>query len=80
MAPGISLAKRNILEHARGRGSVTPYRTAFIVAAVLALLAIGSALTINDADAANTMPSGARALRRTARTTSAVAVPDEVAA
>jgi EmrB/QacA subfamily drug resistance transporter len=36
-------------------GSLTAYRIAFLVAAALALLAVGIALTINDADAANTM-------------------------
>lgn len=61
-------------------GSVAPYRAAFILAAVLALLAIASARAINDADAANTMPSTARALRR-AKLTPAVAVArDEVTA
>ncbi len=45
-------------------GTVTPYRVAFLVAAVLALLAIGSALTIDDAKAVDTMPQDARARRR----------------
>jgi hypothetical protein len=35
-------------------GSITAYRIAFLVAAALALLAVVSALAINDADAANT--------------------------
>jgi EmrB/QacA subfamily drug resistance transporter len=62
-------------------GSVAPYRAAFIVAAVLALLAIGSALTIDDASAANTMPRTARALRRTSRGTRLEqSAPEDVAA
>ena len=45
-------------------GTVTPYRVAFLVAAGLALLAIGSALSIDDAKAIDTMPQHARARRR----------------
>jgi EmrB/QacA subfamily drug resistance transporter len=37
-------------------GSLTPYRIAFLVAAALALVAVLSALRIDDTDAANTMP------------------------
>jgi EmrB/QacA subfamily drug resistance transporter len=44
--------------HAAGAaGSLTPYRVAFLVAAGLALLGAVVALSIRDADAANTMPS-----------------------
>jgi predicted MFS family arabinose efflux permease len=60
-------------------GSVTPYRAAFIVAALLALLGIGSALTINDAAAVNTMPETARARRRAESATDDT-VPEDVAA
>jgi EmrB/QacA subfamily drug resistance transporter len=45
-------------------GSISPYRAAFVVAAVLALLGIASALTIDDAAAVETMPAKARARRR----------------
>jgi EmrB/QacA subfamily drug resistance transporter len=38
-------------------GSLTPYRVAFLVAAAIALLGVVAALSIRDADAANTMPS-----------------------
>ncbi|MDT4985327.1 MAG: hypothetical protein QOF95_2817 [Pseudonocardiales bacterium] len=38
-------------------GSLTPYRVAFLVAAGLALLGAVVALSVRDADAANTMPS-----------------------
>ena len=37
-------------------GSLTPYRVAFLVAACLALLGAVVALSVRDADAANTMP------------------------
>jgi EmrB/QacA subfamily drug resistance transporter len=37
-------------------GSLTPYRVAFLVAAGVALLGAAAALTVRDADAANTMP------------------------
>ncbi|HEY8302677.1 MAG TPA: MDR family MFS transporter [Jatrophihabitans sp.] len=53
---------------------VGPYRVAFLVAAVLALLAIISALTIDDAAAVETMPQNARARRRVVR------APDRVPA
>jgi MFS family permease len=45
-------------------GGVGPYRVGFLVAAVLALLAIVPALTIDDAAAVETMPQHARARRR----------------
>jgi EmrB/QacA subfamily drug resistance transporter len=62
-------------------GSVAPYRTAFVVAAVLALLAIGSALTINDDDAIDTMPATARARRRAEqRAVADDTLPEHVAA
>jgi hypothetical protein len=62
-------------------GDVAAYRAAFVVAAALALLAIGSALTIDDAAAANTMPSTARALRRIAAPVATHQdVPERVAA
>jgi hypothetical protein len=62
-------------------GTVAPYRVAFLVAAVLALLAIGSALTIDDDAAVDTMPQHARARRRAEqRQPAADPVPAEAAA
>ena len=40
--------------------SLTPYRVAFLVAASVALLGVFSALSINDGDAANTIPQRQR--------------------
>jgi hypothetical protein len=40
--------------------NLTAYRVAFLVAAAFALLAIGSALRIRDADAAQTIPGRTR--------------------
>ncbi len=62
-------------------GTVGPYRVAFLVAAALALLAIGSALTIDDDAAIDTMPQHARARRRAeSRQPARDAVPAEAAA
>jgi EmrB/QacA subfamily drug resistance transporter len=54
---------------AAATGSITAYRVAFLVAAALALVAVASALTIDDADAANTIPirRPRRAPRRASR-------------
>jgi EmrB/QacA subfamily drug resistance transporter len=41
-------------------GTLTPYRVAFLVAAAVAFLGVFSALSINDADAANTIPKQRR--------------------
>jgi EmrB/QacA subfamily drug resistance transporter len=47
--------------------SLTPYRVAFLVAAAVALLGVFSALSINDDDAANTIPERQRTTARGAR-------------
>ena len=61
-------------------GGVGPYRVAFLVAAALALLAIISALTIDDSAAVETMPQHARARRRFEPSAASEPVPAEAAA
>jgi hypothetical protein len=65
-------ATHNVGGHAAP--NLDAYRVAFVAATLIALAGIGAALTINDAEAANTMPA-----RRAARRARSNRAPAEAA-